>query len=197
MTAPREAFAAATAAFDRENARDPNRIEVDGVRVPRELAQAERLSAWIERLDPDASEALRLAARCQHLRRWEIPRSTFPEGRTGYLQWRTRLARFHAAEAEKILSAAGYPPELIAKVARINTKQAMKSDPDVQTMEDALCLSFLEHELDEFAARHEPDKVVNVLRKTWKKMSERARREALALAPRLSERARQLIAQIE
>jgi hypothetical protein len=184
-----ERFRAAIAAFDRENARDPN---VESGR-PKELVQAERLDAWVRRLVADASEALLLAARCQHLRRWEIARSSFAEGRVGYLQWRTELGRFHAAESAKILTALGYDPETIERVKKINAKQGLRSDPEVQSMEDALCLSFLEHELEAFAARHTDDKIVEILQKTWKKMSERGREAALELSPRLPSRARELV----
>jgi hypothetical protein len=182
-----ERFTRALAAFDRANAGDPSRELVSGVERPRELVQAERLSAWVERLEPDASEALRLAARCQHLERWKIPRSSHPEGRVGYLQWRTQLGRFHADRAAEILRAAGYGDELVDRVRRINLKQGLRSDRDVQTMEDALCLSFLEHEFDAFAAKHDDDKLVAILQKTWKKMSARGRDAALGLSvsPRL------------
>lgn len=148
---------------------------------PRELVQAERLSRWILRLEPDASEALRLAARCQHLRRWEIPRDSYPAGRLGYLEWRKALGKFHADRAAEILSGVGYGSDIIERVRAINQKKALKLDSDVQAMEDALCLVFLEYEADEFAAKHSADKVVDILRKTWRKMSERGRNEALAL----------------
>jgi len=184
----KERFQRAVEEFDRMNAADPRRSDVEGVDRPYELVQAERLSAWIERLDPHASEALRLAARCQHLRRWEIPRSDWPLGRAGYLQWRTRLARFHADESASVLRAAGYDEEVVDHVRRINLKQGLRSDPDVQTMEDALCLSFMEHELEGFSEKHTDDKIVEILRKTWKKMSARGHEAALALplSPRLA-----------
>jgi hypothetical protein len=193
MTVGDERFALAIAAFDRENARDPGFEIVGGVARPRELVQAERLSAWVTRLAPDASEPLRLAARCQHLRRWEIARSEYPQGRAGYLQWRTRLGRFHAEQSAKILTELGYDAETIAAVGRINAKVGLRSDPDVQTMEDALCLSFLEHELAAFCDKHPDDKLIEILQKSWKKMSERGRSAALALAPELPSRARSLI----
>jgi hypothetical protein len=193
MTVGDERFALAIAAFDRENARDPSLEVVAGAARPRELVQAERLSAWVTRLAPDASEALRLAARCQHLRRWEIARSEYPQGRAGYLQWRTRLGRFHAEQSAKILTELGYDAETIAAVGRINAKVGLRSDPDVQTMEDALCLSFLEHELAAFCDKHPDDKLIEILQKSWKKMSERGRSAALALAPELPSRARSLI----
>ena len=179
----------AIAAFDRENARDPNREQGQ----PRELVQAERLARWVSRLEPNASEALRLAARCQHLRRWEIPRSDFPEGRAGYLQWRTRLARFHADEAERILRGIGYADDVVSEVRKINLKHGMKSDSDVQTMEDALCLSFIEHGLAAFADKHADEKIVEILKKTWKKMSPRAHALAGELAPKLGPRLETLL----
>jgi len=155
---------------------------VDGVARPRLLLQAERLARWVERLEPDASEALRLAAHCQHLERWKIPRSDFPEGRTGYLQWRTQLGRFHAARAREVLEGLGYDEATIAAVERIATKQHLRSNRDSQTMEDALCLVFLEFELADFLQKY-PDeaKAIDILQKTWRKMSPRGHAAALAL----------------
>jgi hypothetical protein len=188
---PNERLHAAIAAFDAANSEDPHLQDVHGRALPHELVQAERLSQWIERLEPDPSEALLLAGRCQHLMRWRIPRSEFPPGRVGYLRWRTQLARFHADEAEKILRQVGYDDETITSVRRILLKQGLRSHHDTQTMEDALCLSFLEHELAEFAAKHEQAKVVDILRKTWGKMSPRAQEAALSL--QLSAEVKQLI----
>jgi hypothetical protein len=177
--------------FDAENERDPNWVADGAAARPRELVAAERLARWVARLAPDASEALRLAARCQHLRRWEIPRSSHPEGRIGYLEWRKALSRFHAARASEILRDEGYDDETIERVSRINQKKSLKQDADVQTMEDALCLVFLEHEIDDFAAKHDPEKVVDILQKTWRKMSPRGHDAALGLA--YSDGARRLL----
>jgi hypothetical protein len=186
-------FEKAVAAFDERNAQDPVQVNVASVNRPRALVEAERLSAWVARLDPNASVALRLAARCQHLERWRIPRESFPPGRVGYLTWRTELARFHARRAGEILSEIGYDAETIQAVQRINLKQNLRSNPDSQTMEDALCLVFLEHEFDAFVAKY-PDeaKVVEILRKTWKKMSDRGHEAALGLP--LSAQAQRLVA---
>lgn len=176
-------FQKAIEAFDRANAEDPHRIvtnEASGP-APRELVQARRLSAWVLALAPNASEALLLAARCQHIRRWQIPREAHPAGRVGYLQWRTRLARFHADTAAQLLQSVGYEQEFIDAVRRINLKQNLRTNADSQTMEDALCLSFLEHELDEFSAKYPSEKVLEVVQKTWRKMSEQARERALRL----------------
>lgn len=184
-------FEAAISRFDALNAKDPNLELESGGSRPRQLVQAERLAAWVERLEPNASEALRLAARCQHLERWAIPRERFPEGRAGYLRWRTELGRFHADRATEILRDVGYPDELVQAVRKIVLKQNLRSNPDSQRMEDALCLSFLEHELASFARRYPLEKTVDILRKTWRKMSPRA--HELALALELPEDVRRLV----
>lgn len=177
-----ERFERACALFDELNAADPVREVAGGSERPRLLLQAERLSAWVNRLDPGASEALRLAARCQHLERWKIPRTDFPEGRVGYLKWRTKLGQFHAARAAEVLKSVGYDEELIRRVDRIVRKQGITTEPDTQTMEDALCLVFLEHELDAFVKKYpDEEKSVDILRKTWGKMSARGHEAALAL----------------
>jgi hypothetical protein len=184
-------FQRALAAFDAANAEDPARELAAGTMRPRELLHAERLAAWVTELEPNATEALRLAARCQHIRRWSVPREQYPSGRVGYLKWRKALARFHADTAASILANLGYHADTIEAVRRINLKQGLSQDGDVQTMEDALCLSFLEHELVSFMLKYPPEKVIEILRKTWQKMSERARTRALALA--LSADARTLV----
>lgn len=182
MSAADDRRSRAIAAFRAANALDPNQVDVAGTLRPKELVDAERLAAWIARLEPAPSEALVLAAHCQHLRRWELPRESHEPGRIGYLTWRKALARFHADQAAEILRGVGYDELLVAEVRRINLKQGLHTNADVQTMEDALCLSFLEHELEEFATRYESDKVVEIIRKTWGKMSERAHVVALSLA---------------
>lgn len=176
-------FQTAIAAFDRANAEDPHTVVTNDGNMPepRELVQAQRLSAWVAELDPNASEPLRLAARCQHIRRWQIPRGAYPSGRVGYLQWRTQLARFHADTAAQVLEECGYERELVDAVRRINLKQNLRSSADSQTMEDALCLTFVQFELEEFIAKYPPDKVVEVVKKTWHKMSLQARERALLL----------------
>jgi hypothetical protein len=184
-------FQRALDAFDRANAEDPQHLVVDGVSRPRELVHAERLSAWVARLEPNASEPLALAARCQHIQRWQIPRDSYPLGRVGYLRWRTELARFHADTAASVLAGLGYERELIDAVRRINLKQNLHSNPDTQTMEDALCLEFLEFEFDDFSRKYSAEKVIEIVQKTWKKMS--ARGHALALELPLSAAALALV----
>jgi hypothetical protein len=185
-------FTRATAEFDRRNAEDPLTELVAGTERPRLLLQAERLAAWVARLEPNASEALRLAVHCQHLERWKIPRSDFPEGRVGYLTWRTRLGRFHAERAAEVLRDSGYDAATIKSVEHILTKHNLRSNPDSQTMEDALCLVFLEFELDAFLDKY-PDeaKAIEILQKTWRKMSARGHEAALRLP--LSERGKALV----
>lgn len=174
-------FAAAVAAFDRANAADPSSETVDGAPTPRELAYARRMSDWLDRLYPDASEALRLAARCQHIERWVRPRADYPEGRTGYLTWRRDLKRYHAERAGEILRDAGYPEETIARVGALLRKERLKRDPEVQALEDVVCLVFLAHHFADFASKHSEDKLVDILRKTWIKMSPHGQAAALAL----------------
>jgi hypothetical protein len=172
----------AIATFQTENAKDPRSVLDEAGRPrPRELLDAERLAAWVERLEPQASEALRLASHCQHLRRWEVPRSDYEPGRIGYLKWRKALQRFHADQAGQILQLLGYEEDVLRAVRQIQLKQGLVTDPDVQAMEDALCLSFLEHELEAFSGEHPDEKVIDIIAKTWGKMSERARGRALAL----------------
>jgi len=180
-TATAEQMARAHARFDAENAQDPHRVDDAGTMRPRELVQADRLEAWVKRLAPEASLALRLAARCQHLARYRIPRSDYGEGRIEYLKWRKDLARMHADLAGAILREEGFDDATLAQVRAINLKQDLKSNPDAQTMEDALCLSFLEHDFVPFIPRYEDDKVVDIVRKTWRKMSDRGHDAALKL----------------
>lgn len=186
-----ERYARAVAAFTAVSVEDPAREVVGGSTRPREQLWSERLVTWVERLEPEASEALRLAAHAQHVGRYRIPRASYPEGRSGYLRWRAELGRKHAATAEAILSEAGYEPDTIAAVQTIVLKQNLQKNADSQTMEDALCLAFLEHELAAFSERHSDDKLISILRKTWRKMSPRAHARALELP--LGERAVKLI----
>ena len=146
-----ERFRNAIAAIDAANAEDPNTIRVRGLERQKELAHAELVSEWVRRLRPQASEALLLAARAHHIRRWTVPRSSYPEGRGGYLRWRRDLHEMHARETANILRAHGYDQETIDRVARIVRKENLAGDLDVQALEDALCLVFLETQLHDLA----------------------------------------------
>src|SRR5439155_1350537 len=174
-------FQAALRRFDEENSRDPNVEIVDGIARPRELVYAERLTNWVLKLCPDASEELRLAARCQHICRWMIPRNSCEMTRVGYLKWRNDLKKFHADKAGEILREVGYPEETVAKVQALNLKKKFPDDPDSRVLEDALCLVFLEFQFAELAAKTADDKMVNALQKSWKKMTPAAREQALLL----------------
>jgi hypothetical protein len=169
-----ERFDRAIAAIDAANADDPNRLEVRGEIRPKELAHAELMTEWVLRLDPQASEAQLLAARAHHLRRWTSPRSSYPEGRAGYLRWRTALKAQHAEEVAGILAEVGYDADTVATVQAIVRKEGLRSDPRVQVHEDALCLVFLETQLAPTADQLGDDHIVEVIRKTAAKMSERA-----------------------
>jgi hypothetical protein len=164
-------FEAAFRRFDEENARDPNITPINGQFVARELAYSQWLTDWVLKLRPNASEALQLAARCQHLCRWMIPRQSYPMTRAGYLHWREGLKKFHAEKSGEILRQAGYDDALIARVQSINLKKNLGADDEVQVIEDALCLVFLEHQFAELAGKTPEDKMIVVLQKTWKKMS--------------------------
>jgi hypothetical protein len=174
-------FEVALRRFDGENRRDPNTEVVDGVSQPREWLYAQRLTKWVLQLCPDASEELRLAARCQHLCRWEIPRQSHPMTRAGYLQWRATLKKFHAQKAGDILRELGYPEEMIRRVQDLNLKKNFPDDPETRVLEDALCLVFLEFQLADLAAKTAEDKTINALQKSWQKMTDAARAEALKL----------------
>ena len=167
--------------FDEANARDPNREVIDGVTQPRELLYAQRLGNWVLRLCPGASEELRLAARCQHICRWEISRDSHPMTRAGYLQWRATLKTFHAHKGGEILREAGYADDVIGRVQDLNLKKHFPNNPESRVLEDALCLVFLEFQLADLAAKTAEDKTINALQKSWQKMTGAARTEALKL----------------
>jgi hypothetical protein len=164
----------AIAALDAANADDPNTLLVRGERRPKELAHAELMSEWLDRLDPNAEEAQHLAARAHHLRRWSLPRSSYPEGRAGYLRWRTALRKRHAAEVAEILAPLGYDDATVARVQAIICKEGLGRDPQVQTHEDALCLVFLETQLAATADDLGEEKMVHVIARTAAKMSDQA-----------------------
>jgi hypothetical protein len=187
-----ERFQKALQRFDDENSRDPHRVIVDGESHPRELIYARWLTDWVLKLSPDASEVLRLAARSQHLCRWMIPRNSYEMTRAGYLKWRADLKQFHAGKSAEILREIGYGDDVIQRVRDLNLKKGLGKDPECQTLEDALCLVTLQYQLAELVAKTAPEKMVEILAKTWKKMSAAARDEALKLS--FSESEKELIA---
>ncbi|MCU0673672.1 MAG: DUF4202 domain-containing protein [Myxococcota bacterium] len=176
-----ERLDAAFARIDEANAQDPNLERLDGQDFPKELLYGRRMSATLAMFAPEADDAVKLAARAQHVQRWKIPRSDFPMDRKGYLAWRQKLYGMHAELAGEILREVGYDDATIARVGTLLRKKGLKTDPDVQLLEDVICLVFLEHYFAEFSVKHDDDKVIDILRKTWAKMSPRGHEAALAL----------------
>lgn len=167
--------------FDAANQSDPNTELFQGKSFPKELLYAHRMTERLNAFAPDASEALRLTARCQHICRWEIPRDSYEMNREGYLRWRQELKKFHAQKAKGILEEVGYSVELIEQVQFLLLKRQLKKNPETQILEDVICLVFLEHYFEPFAAKHPEEKTVDILQKTWRKMSARGQEAALKL----------------
>jgi hypothetical protein len=186
VTAPRsEWFGPVVAAIDAANARDPNRVAVGAGSVPKELLHSRRMVAWVELLDSRAGEAQLVAARAHHLRRWEVPRSSYPEGRAGYLSWRRHARRRHGELVTALMREHGAPDDVIVEVGRIVLKEGLGEDAAVQTHEDALCLTFLELQLEETSGRLDPTTMSRVLDRTMGKMSPQARLLASSMRPEL------------
>ena len=176
-----EAHARARELIDAAHAADPVR-GADG--RPAELAYADSVEAWVGRLVPHATPLLRLAARCQHLERWSVPRASFPDGKVGYLNWRKSLYVKQAARAKELLLAAGVTAAEADEAATWVSKSGLKTNPGTQALEDAAVLVFLENEIGAFAAQHADyprEKFVDILKKTWRKLSPRAQEMALTL----------------
>ena len=174
-------FRGAINAFDAANREDPSREVCQGKKYPKELLYAERMTAWLEAIAPQAPEVVQLAVRAQHIERWKIPRGDYPKDRQGYRKWRVDLGKFHAERAGRILVQADYDDETIACVQSLLRKEHLKTDPNCQLLEDVICLVFLEFYFRDFAEEHDEEKLVNILRRTWKKMSERGHEAALQL----------------
>jgi hypothetical protein len=177
--------------FDEYNRRSPERLTWDNQDYPVEYFYAIKLYEWVTKLDPQASESLLLAARCQHIGRWEIARNSYPDGRVGYLKWRSDLSKYHAGIAAEILASLDFDEDTITRVKQIVLKQRLKTDQEVQTMENALCLVFLQYQYDDLIAKLSEEKMIDILRKTWGKMSDPGREMALSL--NYSETGRDLI----
>ncbi len=183
MTQNPQAYQRATDLIDAANSEDPNQETAQGRDWPKELLYSQRMSAMIERYAPESDEAMKLAVRAQHIQRWKTPRSDYPMGRQGYLQWRTGLYKFHGDTAARLVREAGYGEDVVERVKQAVSKRALKKNPDTQLVEDVTALVFIEHYMLDFAARH-PDydeqKWLDIIRKTWNKMSDRAHAFALA-----------------
>ncbi|KAL2169854.1 hypothetical protein VTG60DRAFT_5532 [Thermothelomyces hinnuleus] len=191
-------YATAIRLIDEAHAADPRTVPGDDGPVPYELHYARKMTRWLALREPAASPALQLACRAQHFRRWELPRSSYPMTRAGYLTWRAKQKAQAAAQVAELLSSSAdiqppLPPEEVERVAALVRKEDLKNNDETQALEDVACLVFLDDQFDEFEKKSEIDeeKMVGILRKTWAKMSEKGRE--LALGMELSERAKALI----
>jgi hypothetical protein len=176
-------YQAAIAAFDQANAEDPNKEVFDGKEYPKELLYAQRMSEMQERFAPEASEAVKLACRAQHIQRWKSPRSDYAMDKKGYMLWRTNLYKFHAETAGALMKRVGYDDAMIERVKTIVGKKELKTNPETQMMEDVVDLVFIEHYMLAFAGQHsdyDEAKWIVIIKKTWDKMSDRAHDFALA-----------------
>ncbi len=167
--------------FDEANKQDPNVEEWQGKEYAKELLYAMRMTEKLNEFAPEASETLQLTARCQHICRWEIPRESYEMNRTGYLKWRQDLKKFHARKASAILQQVGYDQNTISQVAFLLEKKQLKKNEETQTLEDVICLVFLEYYFDSFAQKYTEVKLIDILQKTWRKMSEKGHSAALGL----------------
>lgn len=167
--------------FDAANKKDPNTEDFRGKTYPKELLYAQRMTEQLNIFAPDASVALQLTARCQHICRWEIARESYDMNREGYLRWRGDLKKFHAKKAGAILEEVGYSELVIDKVKFLLEKKQLKKNEETQILEDVICLVFLEHYFEPFAQKHPEDKTIDILQKTWRKMSQKGQDAAMHL----------------
>lgn len=169
------------AAFDAANLQDPNTEIVDGKPVVKEWIYAQRMSVQLHKFCDSPSEALQLATRSQHICRWKSPRSDYPMDRSGYKKWRLDLAQLHGDIAGEIMAEHGYDETIIARVKDLLLKRSLKRDEEVQALEDVVCLVFLEFYLEDFATKHDEAKLIDIIQKTWNKMSAKGHEAALKL----------------
>ncbi|WP_299047714.1 DUF4202 domain-containing protein [uncultured Polaribacter sp.] len=174
-------FETAIALLDKKNAEDPTTYQVAGYEYPKELLYAQRMTRKLLQFEPNASKALQIAARGQHVCRWQIARNEYPMDRVGYLKWRETLKKMHAQIAGEILQQVGYDDEFVKRVQKIILKKLIKKNEESQALEDTICLVFLDYYFDEFAAKHSDEKVIDILQKTWVKMSDKGHKAALEL----------------
>ncbi len=176
-----EKFNKAIQLFDEANSLDPNKEIFEGKEYPKELIYAKRMTEQLNKFSSNASESLQLTVRCQHICRWEIPRNSYEMNRVGYLKWRKDLKDFHAKKAAKILSKVGYDTETIEKIKSLLLKKQLKKNADTQTLEDVVCLVFLEFYFLKFSKKYAEEKLIDIVQKTWKKMSDKGHEAALSL----------------
>lgn len=170
--------------IDAANNEDPNKeTDNDGKEWPKELLYSHRMADMLERFKPDADNVMKIAIRGQHIQRWKSPRSDYPMDRTGYLKWRTDLYKFHANTTGELMAQAGYDEASIERAKKAVGKKAIKSNPDTQLLEDVVDLVFIEHYMLAFASKHpeyDEAKWIDIIQKTWRKMSEQGQQFALS-----------------
>ena len=174
-------FQNASAWIDAENAQDPNSEIYQSNNYPKELLYSNRMYERLMDFYPNASEAVQIASKAQHICRWKMPRESYPMDRVGYLKWREELKKFHAQTTAEILKKAGYTPAFIDRVSFLIEKKLLKKDTETQLLEDVICLVFLEYYFDAFVQKHDREKMKNIILKTWNKMSEAGHQEALKI----------------
>lgn len=174
-------FLNASAWIDAENEADPNSEIYEGITYPKELLYSDRMYERLMSFEPNASEAVQIAAKAQHICRWKVARESYPMDRVGYLKWREDLKKFHAKTTAEILKKAGYDDAFIDRVSFLIEKKLLKKDEETQLLEDVICLVFLEFYLDPFVHKHDDEKLKNIILKTWNKMSEKGQQEALKI----------------
>lgn len=174
-------FETAIALIDKKNEEDINTYQVAGIEYSKELLYSQRMTRTLLKFNPNASKAVQIAARAQHICRWKIPRDEYPMDRVGYLKWRETLKKMHSDLTAEILEQVGYDAEFITRVKKIIQKKLIKKNEESQLLEDTICLVFLDYYFDEFAAKHSDEKVIDILQKTWVKMSEKGHKAALEI----------------
>ena len=179
------------ALIDAENQQDPNQEQADGKVWPKEYLYGLRMSEQQAAFVPEASELLQIACRAQHIKRWSIARASYPMDRAGYQRWRTDLGAFHGDLTAELMAKVGYSEAEQADIKDLLLKKQLKRDPQVQALEDVICLVFMRYYLADFATRHTEEKLIGIIQKTWAKMS--AEGQAAALKLTLSEEVSELV----
>ena len=174
-------FETAIAIIDKKNAEDINTYQVADIEYPKELLYSQRMTRKLLQFDSNASKALQIAARAQHICRWKIGRKEYPMDRVGYLKWREELKKMHANITGEILEQVGFDGQFVERVQKIILKKLIKKNEESQALEDTTCLVFLDYYFDEFAAKHSDEKIIDILKKTWVKMSDKGHEAALKI----------------
>lgn len=184
-------FNKAIALIDKKNSEDPNTVVFEGDKFPKELLYSQRMTNMLLDIEANASAELQIAVRAQHICRWAIQRKSYPMDKIGYFQWRNDLKKMHSKLTSEILKDVGYPQEFIDRTSFLINKKLIKKDAETQTLEDVACLVFLKYYLEDFIEKHTDEKIIDILQKTWGKMS--AKGQAIALKLNLSPRSLNLV----